>query len=271
MTDIRRKSPATGSVSAPDGVSIRYEDLGRGDPAIVFVHGWSCDRSYFRPQAEHFAESHRVVCVDLGGHGESGCVREDWTMEAFGADAAAVLEALDLRNAVLVGHSMGAPVIVEAALLAPGRVAMLVPVDHFSDVERPMSPADREAQLERLRRDFRGATEAWVRTFFPPGADPALVDGIARDMASAPPDIAVSALDHTRRYDERAALAKTRIPMRMINADLWPTNLDAARRHKPDIGLGVMQGVGHFPQLEDPDRFNGLLADAICDVARRSN
>jgi pimeloyl-ACP methyl ester carboxylesterase len=59
--------------------------------------------------------------------------------------------------------------------------------------------------------------------------------------------------------------------MRMINADLWPTDLDAARRHKPDIGLAVMRGVGHFPQLEEPDRFNALLARAIRDFSRQSN
>jgi pimeloyl-ACP methyl ester carboxylesterase len=265
MTEIRRQTPATGSVPAPDGVPIRYEDAGRGNPAIVFVHGWSCDRSYWTPQLEHFSKSHRVVSVDLGGHGESGLAREDWTMAAFGADVAAVLTGMDLRDAVLVGHSMGGPVIVEAALLAPHRVAALVSVDHFADVEQPMSVEERERQLASLRKDFRGATEAWVRTFFPPGADPSLVADIVHDMARAPPDVAVSALSHTRRYDEAAALAKMRLPMRMINSDLWPTNLEAARRHKPDLQLAVMHGVGHFPHLESPQAFNQLLAGAIHD------
>jgi pimeloyl-ACP methyl ester carboxylesterase len=271
MKDFRRRTSATGSVPSRDGVTIRYEDAGRGDPAIVFVHGWSCDRSYWTPQIQHFSKSHRTVSVDLGGHGESGLGRGDWTMTAFGADVTAVLNALDVRNVVLVGHSMGGPVIVETALLVPGRVAALVSVDHFADVDGPMSAADRERQLARLRDDFRGATETWVRTFFPPDADPLLVDDIVHDMASAPSGVGVSALDHVRRYDEAAALARTPVPMRMINSDLWPTNLDAARRHKPDIELAMMTGVGHFPHLEAPDRFNALLARAIRDLGRESN
>jgi pimeloyl-ACP methyl ester carboxylesterase len=251
---------------APDGVVIRFSDEGQGDPPIVFVHGWSCDRTYWAAQARHFSKSHRVVCIDLGGHGESGSGRAAWTMEAFGADVASVLDALDLRGAVLVGHSMAGPVVLEAAFRAPERVAALVAVDYFNAVGRPMSDAAREKQLQDLRDDFRGATEAWVRGFFPASTDPALVERIARDMADGPPDVAISALDHLRRYDEASALARTHLPMRLINADLWPTDLEAARRCKPDMQLSVMAGAGHFLFLEEPAEFNRLLARAIQDL-----
>ena len=119
-----------------DGVDIRYEVAGSGEPALVFVHGWSCDRSYWRAQTDHFEASHRVVAIDLGGHGESGLGRKDWTMAAFGGDVRAVVEALGLRKIVLVGHSMGGHVIVEATQLMPDRVAALVLVDTFEDVDR---------------------------------------------------------------------------------------------------------------------------------------
>ena len=92
------------SIIAPSGVTISYETAGRGDPPIVFVHGWSCDRSYWAAQAEHFSKTHCVISVDLAGHGQSGLQREDWSVAAFGADVAAVLDALDLHEAVLVGH-----------------------------------------------------------------------------------------------------------------------------------------------------------------------
>jgi pimeloyl-ACP methyl ester carboxylesterase len=54
-----------------DGIKLAFEDHGAGKAAFVFVHGTACDRSFFAPQAEHFAREHRVVCVDLRGHGES--------------------------------------------------------------------------------------------------------------------------------------------------------------------------------------------------------
>lgn len=251
------------TATAPDGVAIRFSDAGRGDPPVVFVHGWSCGRGIWAAQVKHFARSYRVVCVDLGGHGESGSGRADWTMEAFGADVAAVLDALDLKGAVLVGHSMAGPVILEAAFRAPERVAALVPVDYFNSVGRRMSDAARQEQITDLRLDFGAATEAWVRGFFPAHADARLVERIARDMADAPPAVGISALDHLRRYDEAEALSRTRHRMRIINADLWPTDLEALRRCKPDIQLAVMPGVGHFLFLEDPREFNRLLARAI--------
>ena len=125
-----------GTVKEPDGVDIRYEVAGSGEPALVFVHGWSCDRSYWRAQTDHFEASHRVVAVDLGGQGESGLGRKDWTMTAFGGDVRAVVEALALRKIILVGHSMGGHVIVEATQLMPDRVAALVLVDTFDNVDQ---------------------------------------------------------------------------------------------------------------------------------------
>jgi pimeloyl-ACP methyl ester carboxylesterase len=255
------------TVKAPDGVEIRYEAAGSGEPALVFVHGWSCDRSYWRAQVDHFAASHRVVAVDLGGHGESGLGRKDWTMAAFAGDVRAVVEALGPGKVVLVGHSMGGPVILEAARLMPERVVALVSVDFFNDVDRRFGAKEREGFLAPMRADFPKATEAFVRhEMFVARSDPKLVDRIARDMAAGPPAVGVSAMDHILRYDQGAALTAAKAPVRLINADKWPTNLEAARRHKPEVGLAVMPAVGHFLMMEAPDEFNRLLAHAVREL-----
>ncbi len=260
-------APTPGAAKSADGVEIRFEVAGSGSPAIVFVHGWSCDRSYWRPQVEHFAKSHRVVAVDLAGHGESARNRKDWTMAAFGEDVRAVLEALDLRGAVLVGHSMGGPVILEAARLAPDRVLALVPVDTLAEIDRRLSPEEREGFLGPIRADFRAAAERFVREFmFTERTDPKLIDRIASDMASAPPEVAIPAMEGLFAYDEAAALARAAIPLRLLNADRFPTDLAAARRHKPDVELAVMPRVGHFLMAEDPEEFNRLLARAVKDL-----
>jgi pimeloyl-ACP methyl ester carboxylesterase len=255
------------TVKAPDGVEIRYEAAGSGEPTLVFVHGWSCDRSYWRAQMDHFAASHRVVAVDLGGHGESGLGRKDWTIAGFAGDVRAVVEALGARKVVLVGHSMGGPVILEAAQLMPERVVALVSVDFFNDVDRRFGAKEREGFLAPMRADFRKATEAFVRQeMFAARSNPKLVDRIARDMAAAPPAVGVSAMDHILRYDQGAALAAAKVPVRLINADKWPTNLEAARRHKPEVELAVMPAVGHFLMMEAPDEFNRLLARAVSEL-----
>lgn len=257
------------STIAPSGVIISYETAGRRGPPIVFVHGWSCDRSYWAGQIEHFSKARRVVSVDLAGHGQSGLQRDDWSVAAFGADVAAVLDALDLHEAVLVGHSMGAAVILEAAQQAPKRVAGLVAVDYFFDVDVATSDADRENMLSRVRGDFRGATDAWVRSLFVARSNPALVNRIAHDMADAPADIGLASLDGVMRHSGAAALEKVSAPMHIINSDRRPTNLDAARRHKPNVALSIVVGSGHFPHLEAPDDFNQTLASAISGFSER--
>ncbi len=252
------------SAKAPDGLEIRYEDAGQGEPAIVFVHGWSCDRSYWRAQVDHFAKSRRVIAVDLGGHGESALGRKDWTMAAFGKDVQAAVEAAGPGKVVLVGHSMGGPVIAEAAQLMPGRVVAVVMVDFFNEVDRRIGSKEREGFLAPMRADFPQTTRAFVRQeMFVSRSDPKLADRIAGDMASGPPSVAISAMDQLLRYDQGKALAGVKAPVRIINADKWPTDLAAARRHKPDIQLAVMPAVGHFLMMEAPDEFNRLLARAV--------
>ena len=134
-----------------DGISICFEVHGTEGSPLVLVHGWSCDRGYWRGQVEHFARGHRVVTVDLAGHGESGLGRERWTMPAFGDDVAAVVEKLDLDNVVLVGHSMGGDVIVETALRLRGRIAGLVWVDVYSKLG-DSGHRDADAFMEPFRQ-----------------------------------------------------------------------------------------------------------------------
>ena len=174
-------------VSAPDGVRIAYETHGRGAVAVVLVHGWSCDRTYWREQIAPLAAQFQVVTVDLAGHGASGRNRRAWTIASFGGDVAAVVEKLGLRRAVLVGHSMGGDVIAEAARALPGRVEGLVWVDTYKQLGTFRTPEQVQAMVSSFRADFRKTTRAFVRLMFARGADPALVERVVADMSSAPP------------------------------------------------------------------------------------
>jgi pimeloyl-ACP methyl ester carboxylesterase len=98
-----------------DGVEIRYDVYGKGEPAIVLVHGWALDRALWEGQVPGLSKLHRVITLDLPGHGESGKNRSQWTMAAFGQDVKAVVDASGAKQVILVGHSMGGPVVLEAA------------------------------------------------------------------------------------------------------------------------------------------------------------
>jgi pimeloyl-ACP methyl ester carboxylesterase len=108
--------PSISNTLSADNVSIAYAVYGPAtDPAVVFVHGWNCDSRDWHNQIPYFSKKYQVITVDLAGHGNSGFGRKAYTTEAFGQDVVAVLRQLNVKKAVLVGHSMGGEVILYAA------------------------------------------------------------------------------------------------------------------------------------------------------------
>lgn len=253
-----------------DGVPIHYEVLGSGSPALVLVHGWSCDRTYWEGQCGDFAGQYQVVTIDLAGHGESGLLRNDWTIPAFGQDVAAVVEKLGLNQVVLIGHSMGGPVIVEAARRMADRLAGLVGVDTYRSLSEVRQAAEIEAYLAPLRANFREAAGKVVRAMFISRSDPGLVERIVADMSAAPPEVAIAASKALRDNDLnlQAGLQKLRdsgIPVAAINSDYRANDFEAARRY--GVKIQTMSGVGHFVMMEDPVIFNRLLKETINELA----
>ncbi len=257
-----------GRAASADGVAIAYEAHGAGTPALVFVHGWSCDRTYWKGQLEPLGQRYRVVAIDLAGHGESGTNRQAWTIAAFGADVAAVVEKLGLERVILVGHSMGGDVIVEAARRLRGRVAGLVWVDVYRKLDAPPTAERIEAFVAPFRADFTERTRAFVRSMFPATADKSLVEWIAADMSSAPKEIALAAMVSvfSNGREMPAALAELKLPTIAINPDHPPTDFESLKRHGVEVVL--MPGVGHFPMMEDPERFNRVLGSVIEKLPR---
>jgi pimeloyl-ACP methyl ester carboxylesterase len=246
-----------------DGIPVCYEVRGDGAPALVFVHGWSCDRRYWSAQVDYFADRHQVVAVDLAGHGDSGVGRKAWMMPCFGADIVAVVKPLGLRRMLLIGHSMGGDVIVEAALRLPGRVTGLVWVDTYSSLGETESDDQIEEFIAPFRADFVTCTRDFVTQMFPPGSDPELVEWIAADMSSAPPEVALDAIKYAVA-NEPAAVAGLRdaaVPVTAINPDYEPTDVESLERH--GVKVVLVSGVGHFLMMEDPTSFNRVLGETI--------
>ena len=111
-----------------EGVNLYYEDRGGGDPAIVFVHGWTCDHTQFLPQADYFSPRHRVVLVDLRGHGRSDAVGP-FDISSFAEDLSWLCGGLGLDRPVIVGHSMGGMIAVQFAALHPEAVRAVAALD----------------------------------------------------------------------------------------------------------------------------------------------
>ncbi len=253
-----------GVAISPDGVPIQYDVHGTGDKAIVLVHGWCCERHYWRQQVDHLAPRFAVVCVDLAGHGESGRDRKHFTISAFGDDVAAVVNQLELDRVILIGHSMGGGVIVEAARRLGSAVVGLVGVDTLWNVDQERSPEDVAAFMEPFYADFPKAARGFVRKMFTPTFDADLAQEITSAVSAFPRVIGTQELESFmgNGANLRQGLDELRVPIALINSPYWQTtNLEAAHRRGMDVRL--LPGAGHFLMLEDPAAFNELLDDVM--------
>ena len=266
----RSALPTENAALASDGVSIRYRSAGRDkpEPTIVLVHGFGGDATFWDAQIAHLSKEHRVLALDLPGHGKSGTDRVDnWTMEAFGDDVRAVCDEAGASSIILIGHSMGGPVILEAAHLMPDRVLVLVAVETFHDVENRMSEEILQQLTQELAADYPTAVERMTRQFlFTPDADTQIVETVVARMRSLPPDVAIALMESMSRYDVAQSLEQVHVPIRCINTtELMPNVVESAKRHAQDFELRTMDGVSHYPMMEAPDRFNELLDEVIAE------
>ncbi len=251
---------------ASDGVTIVYSAAGAGEPALVFIHGGLADRSFWNEQLKAFSGHHRVIAIDLPGHGESGADRRKWGIPEFGADVRAVDEAEKLKQVIIIGNSLGGPVAIEAALLLPGRALGIVGVDTFQGLDFKITPEEAGQRAEAFRSDYSGSLKQMVRALFHADADPALLADAERRMSRTPPEAAYAMLLSLANYDMGAAVRRLSIPIRAVNGDLYPTDMAGNKKLKPDFDAVIMKHMGHYPMLERPEEFNRHLADVIQDI-----
>ena len=262
-------TPVQGTVAAPDGVSIAYTIRSAESPSLVFIHGWMCDQSFWDAQVEPMSVSYTVVTIDLPGHGLSGMDRDGWPLMAFGTDVQAVVEHLDLDEVILVGHSMGGPVALEAARLMPDRVIGVIAVDALHNADFEYDPEQKAGFLAAWNQDFAGTCTSFVTSMFPETTDPALVDRVKASMCEGPAQSSVAQLRQFLDYDMKAALEAVDVPVRCINSASFPTDVDGNRVYHEDFEAVIIDGPGHFLMMETPEQFNAHLSLAVAEISER--
>jgi pimeloyl-ACP methyl ester carboxylesterase len=242
------------------GITLAYEDRGAGKPAFVFVHGWACNRTFFAPQAEHFARRHRVVSVDLRGHGESDKPQGPYPIAAYADDIAYVIEQLGLGQAVAVGHSSGGMTVLQLAAAYPDRVAAIVMVAPAPFVFPPELRASLEAMVAAIEAGNQEPRRQFiVNRLFRPTSDRRLVEDVLAVMMAVPSPVAASAMRGVLAFDGPAVAARCKVPALHL-ATTPPSNPPhLMSQWLPTVVHGWTVGAGVFSQLEVPDQVNAMI------------
>jgi pimeloyl-ACP methyl ester carboxylesterase len=249
-------------ISSHDGISMACDRRGLGEPLLLFVHGWTCRRAYWAPQLEFFGAGQAAAALDLPGHGDSGHgPRDCWGIESFALDVTACLGALKAEKVVLIGHSMGGAVVLEAARRLPEKVAVVVLVDTFVIDYGSLTPGDVQQIAAPFVEDFAAAIAGLVKQTATTATPLALQDKLIREMAAADPAWALSVWRDLLAWSPRAAFAELRMPIHAINGALISEG--ARQRCAPFVIETIIPGAGHFLQMEDPRGFNRVLAGVL--------
>jgi pimeloyl-ACP methyl ester carboxylesterase len=263
--------PTEGKARATDGLEIAYTVRGKGDTALVFIHGWCSDQKSWEHQVEPLAANYRVVTLDLGGHGQSGRDRKMWTVAGFTDDVEAVIKKLELKRVVLVGHSMGGQIALATANRLPGVVVGVIGVDTLQDVEYKFPEDQRQGYLEAFEKDFPKTMAIGLAGMLPEGADEKLRERLMTTALAADRTMALATMRNLGEVDQKALLQQAKVPVRCINAAGGtmfhvPTAVETQRKFA-DYGAVLIEGVGHFPMLEKPDEFNAKLREVLKEFA----
>jgi pimeloyl-ACP methyl ester carboxylesterase len=238
-------------------IKVHYTDEGKGKNALVFVHGWTCDLTFWQGQYSAVPGT-RMIFIDLPGHGKSDKPKADYTMEYFARSIDAVMHDAGVKKAVLVGHSMGTPVIRNFYKFYPEKTLGLVIVD--GPLRQFIPKAQAAAFIGMLKADYKknsvGVIESMVSK-----ADASIQDHVRSTMLATPDYVAISAME-SMSDDKSYPQEKITVPVLAIMTDsgTWPADNDEYMHSVTDnLKIHKWQGVSHFLMMEKPQVFNQSL------------
>ena len=254
---------------------MHYVRAGSGSPPLVFVHGFACSHADWHYQFEHFRTSNEVVACDLRGHGDTPGQPQECSIEHYGGDVAALVSLLKLEKVILIGHSMGCRVVLEANRVHPEPIAGLVLVDGRRLATGDPDAAERAARAAVDKAGYPAFAENLFRQmFFQPSA---LADATVKRALRTSAAFGADLWTRMARWDAGmmdAAFAAVKVPVLAIqsttrNAQLVRSPLKAGET-SPWVDYLKSKGArveivpaGHFTMLEAPAAVNRLLAASL--------
>ena len=242
-----------------DGANLSYLEAGSGDPALLFIHGWCCDGTHWRNQLAALEGDHRVLALDLRGHGESGKPDQDYTIGRFAEDVTWLCQEIGLERPLIVGHSMGGVIALNMVRRWPQLAQAVVFVDAgitpFPEQFKPMM----DSMIEALKSPrYQDVAASFVKRFlFRAESPPQLRDEVAQRMAGTPQRVMHTALASSFS-EENLTFGPLPVPSLFVRAATLPATEDELKERYPGMEV-VSVDAAHFIQLEKPEELNAIL------------
>lgn len=246
-------------------------------PPMLFVHGFGCDQHMWRHVAPAFEETRRVVLMDLMGAGASDLSAYDEqrysALEGYADDITQVVRDLDLRDVVLVGHSVAAMLVAMTAVAEPGRVAglvMVAPSPRYVDAPGytgGFAEEDIDELLDSLASNYLGWSSAMAPAIMGNADRPELGAELTESFCRMDPEVARRFADATFRSDHRDLLPQVDVPTLVLQCTddvIAPVAVgEYVAQHLPQGSLVMLEATGHCPNLSAPDATGRAIADFV--------
>ena len=270
---VDRKENVTAKVN---NATIAYNQYGNGDTTLLFVHGWCINKEYWNEQTKYFSDKYKVVALDLPGFGASDKDRTEWTFEKYTDDINEFIKAENLKNVILIGHSMSGDILLLMDTKYPGSVIGIVGIDNLKKPGVKLSEEENkgiEGFFAMMDSSFSGTVEMYTKqNLFPPSADTSIVDRVVKDFKSNDSVIAIkvlrSLIDVSQK--ERDMMQQLTHTLYLVNSDTDTTHIDSLKKYcKASAEVVYVHGTGHYPMIEKPAEFNAALEKVIRMIGKK--
>ena len=251
-------------------VDINYFQQGQGDTTVLFLHGWCIDGTYWENQLEYFSKNYNVYAIDLPGFGKSKAERTNWTIEEYAHDVTAFIDAMNLKNVVIIGHSMAGEIMLQLALSNNHKIIGIVGVDNFKLIDVAFTPEQMKQMTDffpKLEKDFKNSAPGYAdMMLFHPTTPKEVKDRVKTDFANSDSVIGYGTFMNQMQYayTDAQRLEQLNYKLYLINNDGFPTNEIGLKNHcKKSFQVETISATGHYPMIEKPIEFNLILEKVL--------